>query len=249
MAFKFPGMSIVALTLLFGCASVSKLETHLNSRTHNLGYIQDSKPLELKKRNFVWVEKPKLVKGLSEQGKVFKLSTSVAPLIIYTGWKQQFEYRLGDQQLQQQISEFVQQAIIKEANRSSSFIADSIGGIKDDFKLKIEIQNVQASGSYKTQGFVFYAVFFALYSSQHMAGPSSATSSIKYTLTKNDKIILENTAVSTDASDPLKIRYSSVEKLQMGYSSTLAEQLSQSLKINIETCIREVNRFLLAKYP
>jgi hypothetical protein len=241
--------SIVLAILLSSCVPTATLTRHMNQQRSSLAYIQESQVFTSPKKYSIKVEKTTISQGLTDNGKAYSLKTVAVPLIVFTYWQQQLEYRLGRQQITDDISDFTMQATISEMNRSASFSADSISAPGSQLKLVMDFDKMEARGPYKTEGFMLMAGPFAVYHNRQAAGPASATTSIRYKLIDGENVVLDKAVSSIADIKPIALRVSPFSEFRKGYSANLSEQVSLSIRTNISKIIKDIEIFLLTYQP
>lgn len=237
-------VSIVLLAILCGCVSTRRLEKHLTERATSLSYLHDTEKIPDSKRTSqrLIVEVSASRPHLPPIGHVQVTSNSLVPLLIFNQWNKAFIYRLGDKEVSEEVTAFVRKSAIEEINRSTSLVADSLTATPDDLKLVIEIEKLEATGPYKVEGFILYALIFYLYYEKQQAGPGYAYSKFTCTLSRGRNVLFTDTFESRKEFEPIVTSNTTYKKFRGAFTTNLTELLSITLKENIEAAIRETQR-------
>ncbi|MBT1704297.1 hypothetical protein [Chryseosolibacter indicus] len=236
---------IILIVLCNACASTEALHKGFTKRKTSLKYINDTKWQEKTTPYTVCVDKVLLNDGkFRGPGLVRKIKSSVIPLIIYTGWKADHDYRLGQDGIKEDIGAFIQCAMIEESNRSGIFKADTLQSVSN-FKLEIEVESLGVSGPYHQEGFFVFLYLVYVWSFQEAGGQSQAYSKFHYTLKKDGITVLDAYAKSEQQSERFHTTYPSKKIIRSAFNTSMVEALSLTFKKNIETIVKDVNRYLL----
>jgi hypothetical protein len=251
MAFKIQAlcMALVTMGLMSGCISSATLTKHMNNSRASLAYIQDTKPVRGEKKFFIHVDMNHTLKGLSDDGKAYRLKSIPVPLIMFNYWQQIFEYRLGRNQIAEDVADFTRSAMVKEINRSCSFGADTTSSTTSNLRLVMEFDKIDSHGQYKNEGVFIDAVYFFVYVRTQKVGPATSTTDINYKLLDGDRILLENKVSSLVDQKFIALKKSPISEFRKGYKANLVEQVSLSIKNNIQQIARETDLFLSTYQP
>lgn len=229
--------------LFNSCVGTKKLYNGLTKESSTLEYLYDSKFKDGSKTDTIKINKPLIVDlKLTKSGNLKKIKASTLPLIIYTSWKSEHTYSVGQNVIKEDISDFVRKTLINEFCRSSSIFADSTSN--SNFELQIEIDSIGAHGPYYSNGSFLYLLLVYSYSIAEYAGPGIAYSKLNYQLKNREQILKQGTFKKEIATEPLKNNFQSTKELRKFYSSQLTEALSFTLKTNIEAIVNEIDNYL-----
>jgi hypothetical protein len=148
-------------------------------------------------------------------------------------------YEMGDKEIAEDLTTFIRTSAIKEINRSTPFLADSIASDADELKLSIKIDQVAATGPYKAEGFFVYLLFIYVLQEKQEAGPSIASSRLSCTLTRGDQKLFTKTFECRKSIDHVVSNTSNFKEFRSVVSFDFAEGLSSTLKENIDAVVRE----------
>ncbi|MBT1687786.1 hypothetical protein [Dawidia soli] len=225
------------------CGSTASFYTDVTRRKTSLQYLHDTPPSRQVSACQVQVAKPVVTDpSFIRPGSVRTARSYIVPVIVYTEWGSQFDYRLGSASIQQDVASFVQSALITESARSGIFTADSVR-TTGDLVLEIEIDSVGALGQYFKKGYFIYLFFAYAYDQKEGIAGSMAYARCRYRLRKGDTILIDDVVESQHAPQTPDRVYSSPKLLRADFNSALIEALSLSLKDNIEKIVQEVNGY------
>ena len=247
MTFRTAYLAAIILILGFvnySCTPANQLLYGLTKKQGTLHYSLDSDREIVKRKETILVARPTVSDpNFKHLSSVKMVKGSALPLLIYTGWKAEYEYRVGRASIRDDIQGFVQSSLIKESRRSGTFAADTIRKLSG-LKLEIQIDSMGAFGKYHQKGyFVFLGgVFF--YKQQEHAGPAVSYSRFSYKLSRGDKVLLEG---YTSANQPIEFSettYKKLNELRSSYNGKIVEALARTFKANIERIVGEIDIFL-----
>ena len=144
--------------------------------------------------------------------------------------------------LNEELPGFIQSALIKEVDRSAVFCIDN--SVNPHLTLELEVESIGAKGLYKTDGYIFFALFVYSYGVREYAGPGVAYSDISFKLKNADKILLSGVSSSEIPAEPLVNKFSKPKELRKFYTKNLVEALSLTIKENNEKIVSRINAFL-----
>lgn len=235
-------IGVLSWILIVGCSPYNRLRKDFTQGQSTIQYIHTSVPVAVKSDLVIELKKPLITdKRFVSSARVSRDKDEVIPLIIYTGWKYQFNCSLGTPLIKENIPSMLSRSFNEECRRTGNFRLDSVSS--SGLSLEIAVDSLHARGPYTNEGFFLYLLFFAATSKTERAGPGEAYSRFHYRLSKEDKIIKEGFVSTTSTGKPIAIKYS-FELLHNAYRGSLAESLSETFRINTEKIIRELNRFL-----
>lgn len=237
-------VAVVMTFISFSCTSTKGLYKALSKEKVSLKYIHDSE-LESEERNYTVTIKKPVIKDpqFTTTGQLKKVSAYVIPVIFYTEWKSIHDYTIGSKVIKEDVSSFIQEALIRESNRSSTYIADT-ATIQDQLTLEIEIDSIGAKGPYVDQGEILFLLFGYMYSVSETAGPGTAYSKFHYTLKRENNILLDDYVSNRYTIKPLVTLPGLSKNLRSAYTINLVESLSQTFKANIEVIVEDIDFYL-----
>ncbi len=235
---------LVSITLLsFSCTSTKKVYKHLTSTPASLSYIQDSKLVESKLA--FHVELDSVYAPLENQSIALldKTKSSTTPLLIYNDWKYEFDYKVGYNSYQENLSSFIQESFINESSRSGVFQSKDKQNDNSEYRLSIHLEENYATGPLKVDGMFLYLLVAYSISENQMAGPGKAFTKFKYTLKKGNEVVLESSVESESLTEPLQAISTSSKKLRQDFNTSLVEATSMTIKENISKIVSELNSY------
>ena len=236
--------AVILVFLLSSCVGTKTLYKGLTKEDSTLEYLFDSEENTSEKVDSIMVLTPVISDPqFTKSGNLRKVKSSVIPLIFYNGWKSEFEYSIGENVIREDVSKFVGKTVINEINRSTSFYADSTSNT--GLILELEIDNLGAKGPYHSDGTMMYLLFYYSYSMLEYAGPGVAYSGLNYKLKQETQVLLEGRHQSEIPTEPLKGNFQSTKELRKFFSAQLTEALSITLKSNIESVIKDVEKYYM----
>ncbi|MEQ8365043.1 MAG: hypothetical protein RH948_19370 [Cyclobacteriaceae bacterium] len=242
MANKLLSTALIAISLS-SCVGTKTLYKGLTKEQSTIEYLYDSEVNSSEKTDTIRIAIPTISDDkFTKSGDLTKTKASAVPLIIYTGWKNEHEYFIGDNMIEEDIPSFIQKSIIEETNRSTLLMADSTSN--SDMVLEINVETIGAHGPYRSQGYFLFLMFFYSYSFGESAGPGTASSELSYVLKSNDEVLLTGNATNQVETEPLVNNFKNTNELRKFFSSNLAEGISRTLKANVEQITDEVENYI-----
>jgi hypothetical protein len=228
------------MILLSSCVSTKTLYKGLTKGPSTLAYIFDSETAIAEKVDTIGIMQPKISdQGFAISSDLKKVKSSAIPLLIYTGWNSEHEYTIGEDVINENLSDFVQESLIWETNRSSSLYADSL--TSNNMTLEIEIDSIGAAGPYRSSGYVLFLLLAYSYSESESAGPGIAYSKLNYRLRDQGKIVLKGNVENHIETEPLVNTFKSTNELRQFYTDNLVEALSLTIKSNVEEIVKRID--------
>jgi hypothetical protein len=243
---------VVVVCINFSCTSTSTLYRGLSKKQSSLEYMYDSKVKTDERIYVVSVKKPIVTdKAFKHSGAVKKVKGWAVPLIIYSQWHQEYEYKMGKSAIEEDLPKFLQSAFVDESHRSGAFAADTLAA-SGKLVLEIEIDSVGAKGPYFADGYIAFLMVAYAYNVSETAGPGMAYSRFHYTLKRDNEVLLDDVVSSRMPSQPIRSSQVSVKELRTLYTTSLVEALSFTFKTNLEIIVEDINIFLdreMSKQP
>ncbi len=231
---------VLSTVLLFtNCTSSKKIYERFAAQSYSLSYNHE--PVVPRKLDNLDV----LIKlsGDSESvlssTKVERDKGIVVPLIAFNYWKSVNTCSVGQDMMDENFPEFLQDALTEELDRSS--IIHPIQGGDTPYRLEITIDSVGASGPYSSEGFAYFLLLAYGYSYSDWTGPGIANLNVSYKLYKNDEVLMENTVVRKKLTAESQYRYAKTETLQNDYGKFMVEAVSLCVKEVCEEISEELN--------
>lgn len=238
---------VIFMFCLSSCVGSKKLYKGLTKEESTLGYLYDTQQNFSEKVDTIKIANPVISDiRFTKSGNLTKTKASAIPLIIYTGWKNEHEYSIGENVIIEDLSNFVKESFISETNRSTTLFADSL--LNSDLILEIGIDSIGARGPYRSNGYFLYLFLAYSYSASESAGPGTAYSKLSYTLKRNDETLLKGNASNQIETEPLVNNFKKTEELREFFSANLVEGISRTLKANIEEITNEVENYYLENH-
>jgi hypothetical protein len=242
MVNKLLGASIITICLS-SCVGTKTLYKGLAKEQSTIEYLHDTDLNYSEKIDTIRVAKPVISdNNFIKSGKLTKTKSSAIPLIIYTGWKNEHEYFIGENMIEEYLPNFIQKSIIEETNRSTILFADSTP--TSNLILEINVDSIGAHGPYRSNGYFLFLLFAYSYSISESAGPGTAYSKLSYVLKSDEKVLLTGNSSNQVATQPLVNNFKNTKELRRFFTSNLAEGISLTLKANIEQITSEVENYL-----
>jgi len=242
MGNKLVGLILVTICLS-SCVGTKSLYKGLTKKPSTINYLYDTELSTAKKTDTISVLEPIISdETFTKSGNLRKTQSSAIPLIIYTGWKNEHEYFIGEHMVEEDLPNFIQKSIIEETNRSTTLFADS--SASSDLVLEITVDSIGAHGPYRSDGFFVYLLIAYAYSSNESAGPGIAYSKLNYVLKNNEDIVLSGNSSNQFETEPLLDHFKNPKELRSFFNANLAEGISRTLKANIEQISKEVEHYI-----
>jgi len=238
--------AIIIIICLSSCVGTKTLYKGLTKEQSTLEYLYDTQQSSSEKIDTIRIEDPVISdKKFTKSGNLEKTTSSAIPLIIYTGWKNEHEYSIGENVIQENLSNFIKESVITETNRSTVLYSDS--ATNSDLKLEITVDSIGAHGPYRSNGYVLFLLLAYSYSVNESAGPGIAYSKLSYVLRRDEEIVFKGNSMNQIETEPLKDNFKNPKELRQFYSANLTEGLSRTLKANIEEISKEVENYMINK--
>lgn len=242
MANKLFG-ALVIITCLSSCVGTKPLYKGLTNGQSTLGYLYDTPSNFSEKFDTIKITNPIISdKKFTKSGDLIKTKASAIPLILYTGWKNEHEYSIGENVIKEDLSSFIKESVINETNRSTVLFADST--TDSHLVLEITVDSIRAHGPYRSGGYVLFLLLAYTYSASESAGPGTAYSKLSYVLKSNEEILLTGYSSNQVETEPLLNNFKNTDELRRFFSANLTEGISRTLKTNIEGITQEVENYL-----
>lgn len=238
--------AVVIIACLSSCVGTKTLYKGLTKEQSTLEYLYDTHSNSSAKVDTIKIANPIISdKRFTKSGELTKTKASAIPLIIYTGWKNEHEYSVGENVIKEDLSSFIKESVINETNRSTVLFADST--TDSHLVLEITVDSIRAHGPYRSDGYVLFLLFAYSYSVSESAGPGTAYSKLSYVLKSNEEILLTGYSSNQVETEPLVNNFKSTNELRKFFSANLTEGISRTLKANIEEITREVENYIAKK--
>ncbi|ELR73580.1 hypothetical protein C900_02665 [Fulvivirga imtechensis AK7] len=231
--------------LIWSCTSTKMIQDGLTRRSSSLAYLHET-PITKKRSSFTMSVDVTADYELNKKSQLTKVKSSVLPLLIFNQWKTDFNYTLGKSEIEEDITDFLKNSLVM-ANKRSGFLETDTSNLAK-FSLTVNIDSVYARGPYLSHGVFVYFLIAYSYAQSEYAGPGEAYSRLSYQLKEGDKVLLENAVERKMSSQPLNHQVSNLEKLRDNYTTNLVESLSLTLKENIDSIIKSINRYISAHH-
>lgn len=233
---------IVVLILIASCASTKKIQKNMNSRSHSLAYIMDSKIAESKNNISINIDTVLFNSNIiNDTTKVKHIKGWFLPLVFVYIWNSEERCSQGKSMIEENIPSFLETSLTSEINRSGKFNVDTLN--KSDYSIELSIDKIKTEGPYTSSGFFYYALYVYGYSHSDIAGPAISNLQVSYKLKKGDQIIHSNSFSSEKFTEQLSQRYTSTSNLQQDYAVSMAEATSYNFKNTIELIVNDLNTY------
>lgn len=241
--FQLNLLIILVFTLSVACTSTKNAYKHLTSTPASLSYIQDSRRVELKLPISISLDSIQIPANAQSVAELKKTKSSATPLLFYNDWKYEFLYKIGSNSYQEDLSSFIKQSFINEADRSGVFLSGSNLMDSTDYNLSITVEETYAEGPMTTEGMFIYLIIAYNLSENQTAGPGQAISKFSYVLSKGGSLILKGSFQSERLTEPLQGVYSTNKKLRQDFNTSLVEATSFTVQENISKIVDELNAY------
>lgn len=230
--------------LAVSCSPYHRLQKAFYGNKMSLQYLYTSKPAASKRDIHISIAEPVIREPRFKSGEVKRGKMEVIPLLIYNGWNYTFECSVGKNQVKENVSAFIQSALVAESNRSGIYHADTS---PSPYTLEIEVDSLRSGGTQKTNGFFAYFVFVYMYSNIVRAESTPAYCRFHYRLRKGDEILLDSYVDNYVKLDILRPYPFNTQTINHYFKANLVELLSESIKLNVEKVVGAVNKKLEAE--
>ena len=178
---------ILACALMASCATKKKTYKELTRLPARLKRMANVPTTSLKSHYNLHLSAPVITDvSFSERSTLHKTKGYTLPLLLYYAWKKKFEYTIGKNGIETDISNFVYEGWMSHSVKGGMYQTNP--NAPADFILEIEIDSLSAKGPYSKRG-----SRIVLLDDQHIreaiAGPAVAFSRITYRLKKDDKVL------------------------------------------------------------
>jgi hypothetical protein len=122
LTFRSLLLTLIKLVLLTSCASTTGIFGDFIWEKKSLSYVHDRRAKSDSTLAYLCVAKPRVSYWQMRcSGSVQQIHASSMPLIIFNTWKAEYLYMLGTAGVAEDVSAFVQDAILQESKINSSF--------------------------------------------------------------------------------------------------------------------------------
>jgi hypothetical protein len=233
---------IIGLTLIVSCTSTKQIQKNLNSKSHSMAYIMDSKIADSKDSIFISVDtilfNPSI---MSDTTKIKRKKGWFLPLVFVYVWNSQNKCSQGKSMIEEDIPSFLKTSLVSEINRSGNFNIDILN--KSDYSIELSIDEIKTEGPYVSSGFFYFALYVYGFSYSDRAGPATSNLRVSYKLKKDDQIIHSNSFSSEKVTEQINKRYTNTKILQQDYAVSMVEATSYNFKNTVELIVNDINTY------
>lgn len=197
----------------------------------------------MEKVDTVRIDKPVITDSTFDpRGKVVKTYFHFYPLIVFYDWENIHDLNMGSNFIREEEPQFIQESLETEFNRSTAIFADTSD--ISDIVLEIQVDTFRANGLYKQEGYLLFVLYFIYWSYYDRIEPLTAHTSMSYQLKRDGEVLLSGDTSHELELDLFNIKSKNRKQLAFQLNATLAEGLSESIRMNIEDITRDVEDYL-----
>lgn len=240
-------LSIGLLISLCSCTSTKTISKVFNSKAYSLAYLKDSQVRGIKKDVSVSIDTIYYDDQLMcDSAIITKDKGFFLPLVCIYYWQSLHTCTQGQRMIEEDASSFLFNSLADEIDRSACF-SNNLPQTSD-YSLVLSIDEISASGAYKSSGFFYFFLYFYGFSYGDVAGPALSRLSISYRLKKGDDVVLSHSYYAETPTNQLNVNQGDVDGLLRNYANSMVEATSFNFKKIIEDIVNDVNYYVLDNY-
>jgi len=234
------------LALIAGCTSTKKIQRNLNSKSHSMAYLMDSKISDVKNNINVALDTIYFNSNIISDTSIVKKKKSwFIPLVVVYVWHAQLDCSQGKSMFTENIPEFLRYSMMDEVKRSGNFSIDTLN--YPDYTVELSIDELKTEGPYISSGFFYFALYAYGYSYSDVAGPAISKLDVSYRLKRGDQVVCSNSFHSQKITRQINRKYTNLNILQQDYAASMVEAVSYNFKNVIELITNDINSYISNK--